>query len=122
VTSSEQVQKYQTFAETVKCRLDTRSCSLSLLLELIKFLLLEGSWLAEVENNVVSGQLGVGMGHSFKTWFHQVTVKWVKEDLFSSLSAGCNTDGAASDATWGDDVIKKGLVNCLKSAGTRSLL
>lgn len=102
--------------------LDTRSCSLSLLLELIKFLLLEGSWLAEVENNVVGGQLGVGMGHSFKTWFHQVTVKWVKEDLFSSLAAGCNTDGAASDATWGDDVIKKSLVNCLKSARTRSLL
>ena len=83
---------------------------------------MEGSWLAEVENNVVSGQLGVGVGHSFKTGFHQVTVKWVKEDLFSSLSAGCNTDGAASDATWGDDVIKKGLMNGLKGTGTRSLL
>jgi hypothetical protein len=92
------------------------------LLELIKFLLLEGSWLAEVENNVVSGQLGVGVGHSFKTGFHQFTVKWVKEDLFSSLSVGCNTHGATSDGTWGNDVIKKGLVYGLKSTGTWSLL
>jgi len=83
---------------------------------------LEGSWLAEIESNGMGGQLGISVGHSFKTGFHNFTVKWVKEDHFSSLSAGCNTDSASSDATWSNDVVKKGLVDSLKSTGTWSLL
>jgi hypothetical protein len=42
--------------------------SFSFLLESVKFLLLEGSWLAEGENDGMGGQLGVGVSHGVKTF------------------------------------------------------
>ena len=51
------------------CHMPTRHThSFSFLLESVKFLLLEGSWLAEGENDGMGGQLGVGVSHGVKTF------------------------------------------------------
>jgi hypothetical protein len=61
---------------------------------------LEGSWLAESEDDGVSGQLGIGVGHGVKAGSDCYLVKWVEEDGLGALSVDGNTDSAAGDAAW----------------------
>lgn len=76
------------------------SLSVFLLLEGFEFLLLEGSGLAEGEDDGVGGQLGVGVGHGVKTANEGLFIKWVKEDGLSALSIDGDTGLAASDTGW----------------------
>ena len=93
-----------------------------LALELLHLLSLEVGGLGEFEVHDVGGQLGVSVGNGVKTGGHEVGIEGVQEDLLGALAFGGNTDGAASDHRGGDDVIKDGLVDGGKGAGTGSLL
>jgi hypothetical protein len=69
-------------------------------LKLVKLLLLESGWLAEVEHNGVGGQLSIGVGHGLKTGFNDLFVEWVKVDLLGTFAVGSNANGTAGDAAW----------------------
>ena len=71
-----------------------------LLIDLVKFLLLEGGWLAEGKDDGVGGQLSVSVGHSIKTVSDVFFIEWVEEDGFGALSVDCHAGLAASDAAW----------------------
>ena len=95
----------------------THVCSLAtLLLKHIEFLLLESVRLGELEVDFVGGQMFVGVGKSFKTAIHDISVKGVQEDLLVAGASDGDTHGAASDVGGGDDVIEDGGVHSLKSS------
>ena len=100
----------------------THSLSVLFGLEGVKFLLLEGSGLAEREGDGVGGQLGVGVSHGVKTLANGGLIKWIKEDSLSALSVDGNTGVAASDAAWLHNVVKNGVLDGFEGAGTGSLL
>ena len=100
--------------------LDTRSCSLLvLLLELGD---LEGGGLGELEVDGVGRQLLVGVGKGIKTGLHHFTVHWVEEDLLDLAAISANADLAASAVGWGDNIVEDCLVDGLEGAGAWSLL
>ena len=63
-----------------------------LLLDLLKLLLLEGSWLGELEHNLVGGELGIGVGHAIDLTLNKVLVEWVKEDSLVLTSVLSDSD------------------------------
>ena len=94
----------------------THSLSVLLLLELIKFLLLEGSWLAEGEFYLVSSKFGVGVANGAKAVLNACLIKWVKEDGFGALSVDCNTGLASSNAAWLYNIVKNSTVYGLEGS------
>lgn len=100
----------------------THSLSVLFGLEGVKFLLLEGSGLAEGEGDGVGGQLSVGVSHSVNTLADGGLIEWVKEDGLGALSVDGNTGVAASDAAWLHNVVKNGVLDGFEGAGTGSLL
>ena len=69
-----------------------------LLADLLQLLLLEASWLAEIDCDLVGSKFGISMGHAVNLTFDQVLVEWVQEDTLLSTSFLSNSGGTASDA------------------------
>ena len=79
----------------------------------LELLGLEGSWLGELEDNSVGGELGVSVRKSLKTGFHDFTVKGVKEDLLGALALNRDASLTAGNEGRRHDVVKDCLVDCL---------
>lgn len=88
----------------------------------LELLGLEGSWLGELEDNSVGGELGVSVRKSLKTGFHDFTVKGVKEDLLGALALNRDASLTAGNEGRRHDVVKDCLVDCLEGTGARALL
>ena len=97
-----------------------RTCSLSLLgLELLD---LVGSWLLEVDGDLVGGQSSVGIGHGLDLALNIVSVHWVEEDsLGAALSEG-DSGGSSDDGGWDNNVVEEGKLDSLEGPGSWSLL
>ena len=93
-----------------------------LLLDLLELLLLEGSWLGELEGDLVGSKLGVGVGHAINLALNEILVKWVKEDTLVLSTFLSDSDGTSSDAGWANNVVEDSLVDCLESSASWSLL
>lgn len=100
----------------------THSLSVLFLFEFFDCLLLENSQLAESKLNLVGSQLSVGVCHSTKSSFDCISIEWIKENSFSSLSVDSDTGLTACNAAWLNNVIQKCVVHSLKGARTWSLL
>jgi hypothetical protein len=66
----------------------------------INDLLLEVGWLGEAEGDLVSGELMVAVGDGCNSALHNLSVKWIEEDLGVSSSVKGDSGGLSSDVGW----------------------
>ena len=92
------------------------------LVELLELLLLEAGGLGKLENDLVSGELLVGVGHGLELLLNQSSVEWVQVDGLSDAGLLADTGATANNAGWHDDVVKDSLVDGLEGAASWALL
>ena len=80
------------------------------------------SWLLELNGNLVSGKLLVGVGHSLNLILHSVLVHWVEEDTLGGALGKGDSGLASSNSGWNNNVIEESLLDSLESSGSWSLL
>ena len=70
----------------------------------------------------MGGQLLVGVSHGVDLVLDEGSVEWVEEDALGELSGGGDSDGAAHDGGWHDDVVEELLVHSLEGSASWALL
>ena len=90
--------------------------------DLLELLLLEGSRLAVFNYNLVSGKLGISMGHAVNLAIDNVLVKWVQEDTFLNSTFLSNSGGATGDTGWDNNIVEESSVHSLQCSTARSHL